>query len=175
MYEFIGIDPGHRNNGVVTLSRGGRGWRCSWWTIKCKLPRPIEDVPAMICELVNREFRGEQGIFVIEKPPPRISKKKYQLGPSLSAGIWMGALANMGHRFVLVPSSEWQEFMFGVGKKRGGKSTKWWAQFRCKSYGADLPNEHTRDAYLLGRWAEQAARNPLMDSDAAKMVRKLLA
>ena len=161
---IVTIDPNLRNTGIVLMDRlkPVRTWTL---TTSGKRGETLEDLAGLVHRWAQTNHATlESGeLALIEQPPPRAARA-YIVSVPIACGIWLGILhprlptrlvdVNTWQRAQLGPSRTWLR-MPGPKGKRSSKLT---ASVKCKSLGVDLPNEHTRDAYLMGRWWETEGR-----------------
>lgn len=149
MIQLLNIDPSLRASGLVLLSE--RATIMGVWTVRGK-----STVPNLVPNVDNwcaANLRNKDSLIAaVELPPPRVQKRTYQLEPALVAGIWIHALKTRGIEVDVIPAWDWQKAILGPKEDWPNGSSKAMAALICKGFNIALPNEHTRDAYCLGRY-----------------------
>jgi len=146
--NILGIDPGLRNTGLVLLDPRSRV--IDHWTIPCG--GEYQDLAALITHWFDWNAPAPPFVAAIEMAPPRVRGRKYQREPVVVAGMWLHALGEKGIYSDLIDAWTWQRVMLGPKKDWPQGKSKLMAALRCRGEGVRLPNEHTRDAYLIARY-----------------------
>lgn len=160
--SLLAIDPGLRNNGLVWIDSRDM-LPSQHWTLRCK--GSLLDLVPLVDQWIDTY--SDPADVAIELPPPRIHGKTYQIEPALAVGVWVHALGCQRHPITIVPSRDWHTTQLGPRKHWPKGNPKLMAALVCRGLGVDLPNEHVRDAYLMGRHVLKLGRTNALLAKAA--------